>query len=136
MRIPTSRVLSIALALAGCLGGCHRQKPAPSIDGISAALQRYADKTLAAPPLANEQIMLPAGADEREVRRLASAAGGAAIRAASPQGQVSLLAMIPENNIEAFKAALRKEKVPMDSPSTTTRLIEVIIGSAAASPTP
>ena len=141
MRIPPAMFLPIAVALAGCLAGCHQQKPPPSIDGLSAALERSAEQTLTAPTLANEQVILPArpgkaDAQAAEVLRAASAAGGAAVRSIDAQGQVSILATIPENNAAAFKAALRYEKVPMEKPSPSTRLIEVLIENGAASPTP
>lgn len=94
-----------------------------------------------APSLANEQIILPARAGQTDaqasgVLQAASAAGGAAIRSLNPQGQVSILATIPENNADAFKAALRHEKAPMESPASSTRLIEVLIVTAAPSPSP
>ena len=130
-----------AFVAAGCLGGCHQRKPPPSIDGLTAALERSAEQTLAAPTLANEQVILPAkpgkiDAQAAEVLAAASAAGGAAIRSLNAQGQVSILATIPENNADAFKAALRDEKAAMDKPSSSTRLIEVLIENPAGSPTP
>jgi hypothetical protein len=75
-------------------------------------------------------------AQASEVLEAASAAGGAAIRSLDARRQVSILATIPENNADAFKAALRHEKSPMEKPSSSTRLIEVLIENAAASPTP
>ncbi len=149
MRIPRARLLPLrftAAALAGCMAGeglcgCHRQKPPPSIDGLAAALERSAEQTLTAPSLANEQVIVtvaPGAIDARasEVLAAASAAGGAAIRSLNAQGQVSILATVPENNADAFKAALRHEKSPMEKPSSSTRLIEVLIENTAASPTP
>jgi hypothetical protein len=62
-----------------------------------------------------------------------------AIRSLNAQGQVSILATIPQNNVEAFKAAVRHEKAPASSPggpTQITRLIEVLLVNAAASPTP
>jgi hypothetical protein len=87
--------MPLSLAFAGgvafCLTGCHQQKPPPSIDGLSAALER----------------------------------------SLNAQGQVSIIATIPENNIEAFKAALRHEKAPLEKPSSSTRLIEILINNSA-----
>ena len=129
------------------LAGCHKRTPPPSIDGLTSALERTAEQTLAAPSLANEQVMLrarPGQIDARaaEVLRAASAAGGAAIRSLDSRGRVSILATIPEANAEGFKAALRHEQAPAPAqdaspPSTPSRLIEVLIENAAAvSPTP
>jgi hypothetical protein len=134
-------VLPVAVALAGGIAGCHKQKPPPSIDGLTDALERSAEKTLPAPSLASEQIILPArpgqtDAQASEVLQAAAAAGGAAIRSLNGQGQISILATIPENNADAFKAALRHEKAPMDSPSPSSSLIEVLIENPSPSPTP
>jgi len=135
----------LAVALAGCaavcFAGCHRRNPPPSIDGLAAALERSAEQTLAAPSLANEQIILHAGPGQTDARaaaviEAASAAGGAAIRSLDARGRVSILATVPENNAGAFKAALGQEKIPMEKPSSATRLIEVIIEDTAGSPSP
>jgi len=137
--------LPFAVALAGCvagsLAGCHQHKPTPSIDELSAALQRSAEQTIPAPSLASEQIVLPArpgqaDAQAAEVLEAASAAGGVAIRSLNPQGQLSILATIPQNNADAFKALLRHEKPPMESPSPSTLLIEVLIEKPLPSPSP
>jgi len=107
---------------------------------LTDALQHSAEKNLPAPSLANEQIILSASdgsAQPSDILAAASAAGGAGIPGADDKGEVSILATIPENNAAAFKAALRHEKAPMSTPSTSTTLIEVIIQrSAAASPSP
>ncbi len=137
MRIPPFMVLPVAISLAAC----HKEKPAPSIDGLTAALQRTAEQALAAPSLANEQITLPARPGQIDTQvagviQIASDAGGVAIRSDNPSGAISILATIPENNAEAFKAALRQVKVTMEKPSPTTRLIEVLIEKNASSPTP
>jgi hypothetical protein len=139
----------LSVALLGTITGCNKQKPTPSIDGLSAALQRSADQTLAAPSLASEQVSLPANpgpnpghidAQVAEILQAASAAGGVALRSLNAQGQVSILATIPDNNMAAFKATLRHEKPPMEKPSASTSLIEVVLVNAAektaASPTP
>jgi hypothetical protein len=142
-RLPLAAALAITLAtaLVSPLAGCHKEKPAPPIDGLTDALNRAADKALAAPPLANEQIVLPArpgqlDAQASEIIAAASAAGGVAIRSINPQGQTSILATIPVNNADSFKAALRHETAPMNPPSSSTTLIEVLIENAAASPSP
>ena len=144
MRFASPRSLRLAallaITLAGC-PGCHKEKPAPPIDGLSDALNRAAEKALAPPSLANEQILLPArpgqlDAQASEVIASATAAGGVAIRSVNSEGQTSILATIPENNADAFKAALRHEQVPMSSPSPSTTLIEVLIENPAASSSP
>jgi hypothetical protein len=142
-------VHAVAVGLTGCLlsclAGCHRQKPLPSIDGLSAALERSAEKTLSAPSLADEQIIVSAssgesGAQTSEIVRAFAAAGGTAVSSVNAQGQVSILASIPEPNVAAFKAALRHEQLPIQKgpapgPSAPTRLIEVLI-EATPTPTP
>ena len=115
--------------------------PAPSIDGLSAALERSAEQTLGAPSLANEQIDLAAkpgqiDAQAAEVLQAASAAGGVGIRSLNAQGQVSIIATIPENNLDAFKARLRHAKAPLEKPSSSTRLIEILIENATPTPSP
>lgn len=137
MRIARFTAFPMALLLAGC----HKQKPPPSIEGLTAALEKTAEQSIAAPSLANEQITLPAPAGQADaaaasVVEAAAAAGGAAIRSTSAQGQFSVLVTLPENNAEAFKAALRHEKAAMAKPSASSRLIEVLIITSAASPTP
>jgi len=134
----------MVLPLAVALAGCQKPKPPPSIDGLTSALERTAEQTLAAPSLANEQVVVRAApgqidAQVAEVLSAASASGGVAIRSLNAQGQVSILATIPENNVAAFKAAVRHEKAPASSPggpTQITRLIEVLLVNAAASPTP
>jgi len=141
MRIALFRKLPIAVALAASVAGCHRQTATPSIDDLTNALEQTAEKTLPAPSLTNEQIILPAqsgntNAQASDVIAAATAAGGVAIRSVNAQGQLSILATIPENNAQAFKAALRHEKPPMDSPAPTTTLIEILIENPAPSPSP
>jgi len=135
--------LGAAVALlAGGAAGCRKQKPPPSIEGLSAALERSAEKTLEAQPLAGEQIVVAAKPGEinaraGEVIASATEAGGVGIRSQTGPGEASILATIPENNAEAFEAALRHDKMPMQKPSPGTRLIEVLIGNPApATPTP
>jgi hypothetical protein len=131
----------LALAAALALAGCHRQKPPPSIDGLSAALERSAEKALAAPSLADEQIVLDARPGQRdarvaEVQRACAAAGATALTSTNAAGQVSMLAAIPEVNVDAFKAALQHQPATMQTQhATSTRLIEVVIENAA-SPSP
>jgi len=139
-------ILTLAALLTGT--GCHKEKPeappekpAPGIDGLREVLAHTAEQTLVAPPLANEQVIVPVNASETEARagavlKIASDAGGAGVRSTDAQGHVSILATIPENNAEAFKAALRHVKVSMESPSKGARLIEVLLEPPAPSPTP
>jgi hypothetical protein len=127
---------------ATLLGGCHKEQPAPSIDGLKSALERSADKALDASSIAGDQVALTATSatvDEVAARviKAASDAGGAGIRSTTPDGQSSVLATIPRNNADAFKAALRHETLPMQKPSPGTTLIEITISTpAAASPVP
>jgi hypothetical protein len=146
MRIPQIMAFPIAAAFAlfaaGCLAGCHKAKPAPSIDGLSEALDRSAEKELPAPSLADEQIIVPAkpgqiDAQTAEIVHTFAGAGASAVSSVDGQGRVSIMGSVPENEVDAFKAALRHEKAaPPPSPSTSTRLIEVLIESVAASPSP
>jgi len=137
-------LLCFAVVPVILLAGCHKRNPPPSIDGLTAVLQRTADQTLVAPSLTNDQVILPAMPDHTdaqagEILHAASVAGGVAIRSVNAQGQISILATIPENNAEAFKAAVRHDKPPPAadaSPSSSTRLIEVLIENATASPSP
>jgi hypothetical protein len=132
-------VLAGSLALAGSFAACHKQRPPPSIDGLSAALERSAEKTLAAPSLADEQIDVPAKAGQtdsqtREITRAFAAAGGTAVSSVNAEGQISILGAIPEVNVAAFKAVLRHEPAAMQKgPATPTRLIEVLIENAPPS---
>jgi hypothetical protein len=128
--------IALATCVAGCLAGCHKPKPTPSIDGLTDALNRTAEKELAAPSLANEQIFLTATPGQidtqaSQVLDAALAAGGVGIRSVDDKGRVSILATIPENNTDAFKATIRHEKSPMNSPAPTTTLIEILIQSSA-----
>jgi hypothetical protein len=118
-----------------------REKPAPLINGLTDALNSAATKGLAAPTLANEQIAIPArpgqlDAQASEIIAAATAAGGVAIRSVNSAGQTSILATIPENNADAFKAALKHETIAMAPPSPSTTLIEVLVEPPAASPSP
>lgn len=142
MRIAPFMVLAVTVPLLGWLGGCHRQKPPPSIDGLSEALERSAEKTLGAPSLADEQIIVAAkpgetDAQTAEIRRVFADAGGTAVSSVNAQGQISILADIPEVNVAAFKAALRHEPAAMrKGPALPARLIEVLLENTPASPTP
>ena len=144
-RLAVARVAVASLAGALLLSACHKEKPAPSIDGLSAALERSAEKELAAPTLANEQIVLTAKSGQADsqadgVLHAATQAGGVGLRSTGTDGVISILATIPENNSDAFKSTVRnaagQEKAPMSSPSSTTRLIEVLIEPPAPTPSP
>jgi len=142
MRIPRNMVLPFSFVIGGCLAGCHQRKAPPSIDGVAAALERTAGQALAAPSLADDEVLIPvshggAEAQAAQVLAAATAAGGAAIRSPDEGGRMRILATIPENNAVAFKAALRHESEPMEKPSSSTRLIEVVLQSQTGpSPTP
>ena len=142
MRRP--RLLPILLpiaALTPCLSGCHKDKPPPSIDGLQQSLEQSAEQAISPAPLANEQVILPAqpgmtDAQAADVLKAAVAAGGAGLRSLNAQGQISILATIPDNNAGAFKAALHHQPATMQPPSSSTSLIEVLILPPSPSPTP
>lgn len=145
-RLPVRSLVYGGLAAICALAGCRPPKPPPSIDGLAEALKKSAEKTLAAPSLANEQIVATAKPGECEARaqeilNAAVAAGGTGIKAVE-NGQTSILANVPEQNEEIFKGLLRHDKVTKSSAASPgqMRLIEVLIqtGSNAveASPTP
>ncbi len=146
MRIARITVLVASIALAGGLGtcvvGCHKRKPAPSIDGLSAALERSAEKALAAPSLADEQILVAARPGQTEAQKAEisgdfAAAGGTAVSSVNAEGQVSIFADVPEVNVAAFKAALRHEPgVMRKGPALPSRLIEVLIETGSGPGTP
>jgi hypothetical protein len=126
------------------LAGCHKQKPAPSIDELSAALRRSAEQSFPTPSLADQQVILHAKPGQVEgeagaVLAEVSAAGGQAIRGKDAPGQVSIFATVPEINADALIAALRSnEKRTWEKPaSSSARVIDIFIKeSAAASPSP
>jgi hypothetical protein len=132
----------MALPAIITLASCHRQKPAPSIDGLSAALERSAEKSLAAPSLADEQIVIPAkpgqtAAQTSEIERSFTLAGGTALTSTNTQGQISILGDVPEVNVGSLKAMLRHEQTAIQSaPASPARLIEVLVVKPAPSPTP
>jgi len=142
MRIPPLILLSVVLP--ALLGGCHKKKPAPSIDELSAALRRSAEQALPTPSLADDRLTLPAKPGQVEaavnaVLTAAEATGGEALRTGSSQGAVTIFATVPEINADSFKTALRNnEKRTWEKPvSYSARLIDIIVKeAAAASPTP
>lgn len=136
------RIMAVAVALSSGFAGCHERKPPPSIDALSAALERSAANTLTAPSLADEQIIVPAmagqsGAQTAEIERVFAAAGGTAVSSVTADGRISILAQVPEINVGPLKAALRHEPAVMQKgPPTPTRMIEVLIDTTPASHTP
>jgi hypothetical protein len=122
--------------------GCHKATPPPSIDGLSTALEKTAEQALPAPSLADEQIIVPArpgqaDAQTAEILQLFADAGSTAVSSVNPQGRISILGDVPVVNVDALKAGLQHEKVPMQKgPASPTRLIEVLIEKPAPSPTP
>src|SRR5271170_396702 len=88
---PVLRRLGVGVIGVGVLAAGHKQTPPPNIDSVSAALEHDAEKTLAVPSLANEQLILTAGTGQidavaAEVIRIASSAGGAGLRSTDAQG--------------------------------------------------
>jgi hypothetical protein len=138
MRFPRFMVLLGVFALSGC----HKQKPAPSIDGLTDALQRSAEKALSVPSLADEQIVVTAtagsaGSETPEIEHIIATAGATAVSSQDDQGRTSIMAEVPTVNVDALKAALRRQKATMEpGPYTSTRLIEVLIENATPTPTP
>ena len=143
-------ILAASVSVAGCLAACHKQNPPPSIDGLSAALERSADKTLAVPSLDDDQFIVPArpgqtDAQTREIERLVAAAGGTAVDSVTAQGDISILAQVPQSHVLPFKAALERihgrERGSGPAPvgsgaSSSPLLIEVLIQNSFPSPTP
>lgn len=150
MRKPRTRHFPFLAALAGCLlasglAGCHKEKPAPSIDDLSAALERSAEKALPAPSLVDAQIEVTAKPEETaartaEIEHLFEAAGGSGIASVDAEGRTSVLGTIPGDNLAAFKALLRHENATLPSkPGGTSLTVEVLITNptpAPASPAP
>jgi hypothetical protein len=150
MRIAPFTILAASVSVAGCLAACHRQKPPPSINGLSAALERSADKTLALPSLDDDQFIVPArpgqtGDQTREIEALVNRAGGTALDSTTPQGDISILAQVPQNRVLLFRSALERihgrelgaEPVPLVSGTgSSPLLIEVLIENTSPSPSP
>lgn len=139
-----------ASLLGGCLPACHRQKPPPSIDGLSAALERSAEKTLGVPSLDDDQFIVPARPGDtdtqtREIKRLVADAGGTAVDSVTAQGEISILAQVPQSHVELFRAALERihgrehgsEPTPsLSGTDSTPLLIEVLIENTPPPPNP
>jgi hypothetical protein len=122
----------LAVCIALLAPACRKQKPPPSIDGLSDALERSAVKSLPDPSLANEQLVIRVKPGQSnsltpDILAAATAAGGVAIPSHDSQGHASILATVPLNNVDAFKAAVRHEKSTMLTPASQTQLIEVVI---------
>jgi hypothetical protein len=150
MRIAPFTILAASVSVAGCLAACHKQKPPPSIDGLSAALERSADKTFAAPSLNDDQFIVPArpgqtAGQTRAIETLVTSAGGTAVDSTTPQGDISILAQIPQDRLLPVRTALERiharEQGPQPVPSSsgaasTPLLIEVLIENTSPSPSP
>ena len=127
---------------AWLLGACQKPKPAPSIDDLSAALQRSADQAIAAPSLVDAQIVVQPrtgqlAAQTAEIEHFFSEAGGTGLASVNAAGQTSILGSIPADNLDAFKALLRHEKAGLDlvyKPPTV--LVEVLIDTPHPAPSP
>jgi len=159
-KFPTVAAL-LGLCQLGLGAACQKQpppKPPPSIDGLTDALERTADKNLAVPSLANQTLVVPEKSGLRDVQMAcildaAKAAGGAAI-----PGDDKILATIPRSNVESFMALVRSESVipangmnafrlaadrqmnsaipQMQNPASVNELIDVVVQSPTHSPTP
>ena len=144
MRI--ARFPALPLAFAFILAACHKepeqQPQAPSIADLSKELQATAQKSIAMPPLTDEQVLLsapPGGAGPRAeaVIKLAAEAGGIAFSGtASSGGGVSVLASIPANNADAFNASINGKPAPMSSPASSHFTVFQIDIQEQAAPSP
>ncbi len=126
------------------LAGCHHpQKAAPSIDDLSAALQRSADQAIAAPSLVDAQIIVPPrpgelAAQTKEIEQLFTDAGGTGLDSINAKGQTSILGTIPAFNLGPFKARLNHQNAAMapGGPPAPPCTIEVLIDTPHPSPSP
>ena len=115
----------------------RQARPAPNIDALKAALEKSAEKTLAAPGVANEKIELsiePAQMGE-ESERIADAAlqsGGSAVKSYAP-GRVDVLARIPREHVAQFRELVTGSKSAASPESSEPNLlIDVVITGVAA----
>jgi hypothetical protein len=142
MRTAPFLVLTASFALTGGFAACQKQKPPPSIDGLSEALERSAEKALGAPSLADEQMTVTAKpgqveARTAEIKQDFSTAGGTGVSSVNARGEVSVFGSIPAINLAAFKALVRHEKASMQpGPESPSCMIEVLIVPAAADASP
>lgn len=129
-------LLGVACAL---WTGCRKEQPATPtamVEGLRETLKRSAEQSLAAAPLAGEVVEVRAVASQVEPEtaralKAAEAAGGAGVRSDLGGGVVSILATVPVNNVEAFKALVRHEEGVIEPPEKETVLVEVRIGGSA-----
>ncbi len=122
--------------------GCHKAKPAPSINDLTEALQRSADQAIAAPSLVDSQIVVPQrtgqlDAQTKEIEQIFSDAGGSAVVSLNAAGQTSIFGTIPAINLAAFKSRLNHQKATMTpGPESPACTVEVLIDTPHPSPSP
>lgn len=128
--------VAIGLALAGAaavpaLLRRNAPSPAPNIDGLADSLRKTAEKKLAAPSVANEQIALTVPAEKiaaraKEIVDAAIQTGGTAIQM-QDAGATLVLAKIPGTNAGFFRGLVKNESHHELEPvrEDAARLIEV-----------
>lgn len=110
-------VLIVAAAIV--LGTLQRQwaarrRSAPDIGGLAERLRETAEKKLAAPALASEQIRISAPRGEIEPRAkavidAAIGAGGTAVKTTAADGSAIVLARIPGRNAKLFRGLINQD---------------------------
>ncbi|MEA3187137.1 MAG: hypothetical protein QOD99_967 [Chthoniobacter sp.] len=110
------------------------KKPLPNVDGLAQVLKTTADEKLSSPALTNEQIALHSPSAEMETRTkevidAAIQSGGTAFKTTGAGGSAIVLAKIPGQNVEAFRAMVKKESAASGAPvrEGEAHLIEITI---------
>src|SRR5438067_11317792 len=94
----------------------HTTKPAARIDALAEVLKQAAEKKLAPPAIANDQIVITDAPDKIEARAkevidAAIAVNGTAVKTTNADGSVALLAQIPNQNAAQFRGLMSKGQV-------------------------
>src|SRR5438067_824654 len=112
----------------------HTTKPAARIDALADVLKQAAEKRLAPPAIANDQIIITDAPEKiesraKEVVDSAIAVNGTAVKTTNADGSVTLLAQIPDQNAAQFRGLLSKGQIVREGTvrEGKTRLIEVIL---------
>src|SRR5438067_13614298 len=122
----------------------HTTKPAARIDALADVLKQAAEKRLAPPAIANDQIIITDAPEKiesraKEVVDSAIAVNGTAVKTTNADGSVTLLAQIPDQNAGQFRGLVSKGQFVKEGAAREgrTRLIEVIIrAQSGAEPSP
>jgi hypothetical protein len=133
----------LVLAAAGAflvLRPAPRGGAEPNIDGLKGVLERSASNTLSAPEVTNEKLTVFAAKEgiarkTDEIIRMASDAGGTAMKSTTAEGDPEVLASIPASQAAKFIEAVTGKASQMLVPSVqgAKELIDVIITSSAIS---